>query len=41
MSASVHALLAAGHSKEQVAKDLKIGITSVYPIIKAGMPASE
>ena len=34
-AASVHALLAAGHSKEQVAKDLKIGIASVYRIIKA------
>ncbi|MES2128474.1 MAG: recombinase family protein [Pseudomonadota bacterium] len=33
-AASVHALLAAGHSKEQVAKDLKIGIASVYRIIK-------
>jgi DNA invertase Pin-like site-specific DNA recombinase len=38
-AASVHALLAAGHSKEQIAKDLKIGIASVYRIIKAGMPA--
>lgn len=34
-SASVHALLAAGHTKEKIAKDLKIGIASVYRIIKA------
>jgi len=38
-SSSVHALLAAGHSKERIAKDLKIGIASVYRIIKAGLPA--
>jgi len=38
-AASVHALIAAGYSKEQIAKDLKIGIASVYQIIKAGMPA--
>jgi DNA invertase Pin-like site-specific DNA recombinase len=37
-AASVHALLAAGHSKEQIAKDLKIGIASVYRIIKVGIP---
>lgn len=34
-AASVHALLAAGHTKEQIAKDLKIGIASVYRIVKA------
>lgn len=34
-SASVHALVAAGHTKEQIAKDLKIGIASVYRILKA------
>jgi DNA invertase Pin-like site-specific DNA recombinase len=33
---SVHALLAAGHTKEQVAKALNIGIASVYRILKAG-----
>jgi DNA invertase Pin-like site-specific DNA recombinase len=33
-AASVHALLAAGHSKQQIAKDLKIGIASVYRILK-------
>ncbi len=38
-AASVHALLAAGLSKEQIAKDLKIGIASVYRIVKAGIPA--
>jgi DNA invertase Pin-like site-specific DNA recombinase len=32
---SVHALLAAGHTKEQVAKALNIGIASVYRILKA------
>jgi DNA invertase Pin-like site-specific DNA recombinase len=39
-AASVHALLAAGHSKEQIAKDLKIGIASVYRILKGGTPAA-
>lgn len=34
-SASVLALLASGHSKEQIAKDLNIGVASVYRIIKA------
>jgi DNA invertase Pin-like site-specific DNA recombinase len=34
-AASVHALVAAGHTKEQIAKDLKIGIASVYRILKA------
>lgn len=34
-AASVHALLASGHTKEQIAKDLNIGIASVYRIIKA------
>jgi DNA invertase Pin-like site-specific DNA recombinase len=38
-AASVHALLAAGHTKEQIAKDLKIGIASVYRIIKASKSA--
>jgi DNA invertase Pin-like site-specific DNA recombinase len=36
---SVHALLAAGHTKEQVAKALSIGIASVYRIVKAGVTA--
>lgn len=31
---SVHALLAAGLTKEQIAKDLNIGIASVYRILK-------
>ena len=31
----VHALLAAGRSKEQIAKALNIGIASVYRILKA------
>jgi DNA invertase Pin-like site-specific DNA recombinase len=34
-AASVHALLASGHTKEQIAKDLNIGIASVYRILKA------
>lgn len=34
-AASVHALLASGQTKEQVAKALNIGIASVYRIIKA------
>ena len=34
-AASVKALLAAGMTKEQVAKDLKIGVASVYRILKA------
>lgn len=34
-AASVMALVKAGQSKEQIAKDLKIGIASVYRIIKA------
>lgn len=34
-AASVHALLKSGHTKEQIAKDLGIGIASVYRIIKA------
>jgi len=38
-STSVFALLAAGHTKEQIARDLKIGIASVYRIIKAGQDA--
>jgi len=32
---SVRALLAAGYSKERIAKELEIGITSVYRILKA------
>lgn len=32
---SVRALLASGHSKERIAKDLGIGIASVYRILKA------
>lgn len=36
---SVLALVAAGQSKEQIAKDLKIGIASVYRIIKAEQQA--
>jgi DNA invertase Pin-like site-specific DNA recombinase len=32
---SVHALVKAGRTKEQVAKDLGIGIASVYRILKA------
>lgn len=38
-SESVLALLAAGHTKEQVAKALSIGIASVYRIVKATAPA--
>jgi DNA invertase Pin-like site-specific DNA recombinase len=38
-AAEVHALLAAGRTKEQVAKALNIGIASVYRIIKASQPA--
>lgn len=34
-AASVHALLASGQTKEQVAKALNIGVASVYRIIKA------
>lgn len=34
-AADVHALLAAGRTKEQVAKTLNIGIASVYRILKA------
>jgi DNA invertase Pin-like site-specific DNA recombinase len=34
-SASVHALLAAGHTKEEVARALNIGIASVYRILKS------
>ena len=34
-SAEVHALLAAGRSKEQVAKALNIGVASVYRIVQA------
>lgn len=34
-AAEVHALLAAGRSKEQIAKALNIGIASVYRILKA------
>jgi DNA invertase Pin-like site-specific DNA recombinase len=34
-AASVHALLKSGHTKEQIAKDLGIGIASVYRILKA------
>ena len=34
-AAIVHALLASGHMKEQIAKDLNIGIASVYRILKA------
>jgi DNA invertase Pin-like site-specific DNA recombinase len=33
-AASVHTLLAAGHTKEKIAKDLKIGIASAYRILK-------
>ena len=33
-SEMVHSLLAAGHTKEQVAKALNIGIASVYRIVK-------
>ena len=40
-TASVHALLTAGHSKEKIAKDLKIGIASVYRILKSTKPAAE
>lgn len=36
-SESVHALLAAGQTKEQVAKALNIGIASVYRILKASV----
>ena len=32
---NVRALLAAGYSKERIAKELEIGITSVHRIIKA------
>lgn len=39
-TASVLALLAAGQSKEQIAKDLKIGVASVYRIIKASKTAT-
>lgn len=38
-TASVLALLAAGQSKEQIAKDLQIGVASVYRIIKANKAA--
>lgn len=34
-AASVLALLAPGHSKKQIARDLNIDIASVYRIIKA------
>lgn len=39
-AASVLALLASGHSKEQIAKDLNIGVASVYRIIKAAAAAA-
>ena len=34
-AASVHALLSAGHTKEEVAKALNIGVASVYRIVKS------
>lgn len=39
-AAEVHALLAAGRSKEQVAKALNIGVASVYRIVQAERKAA-
>ena len=40
MAAEVHALLAAGRSKEQIARALNIGVASVYRIVQAARNAA-